>query len=89
MIMIIPSISGIVFILLALANLSIFIKQIQTKEGHVPSFVLGIGPLSGAAFLLTNPWGISGWWWMLLFLDIGLPVILIGIVTELLGKRRG
>ncbi len=87
--MIIASISAVAFLIVALANIAIFIKQIQTKEGNGPSFVLGIGPISGAVFLITNPWGISGWWWTVLFLDMGLSVILIGIVTELLEKRKG
>ncbi len=87
--MIIASISAILFIIVALANIAIFIKQIQVKEDNGPSFVMGIGPLSGAVFLFTNPWGISGGWWLILFLDIGFSVILIGIVIELLGKRKG
>jgi hypothetical protein len=38
------------------------------------------GPIAGCIFLAENPWHLSEWRWLLLFLDIGVSMLPVGLI---------
>jgi hypothetical protein len=43
------------------------------------------GPIAGCIFLAENPWHLSEWRWLLLFLDIGVSMLPVGLIIYIRG----
>jgi len=86
--MVVSIVAAFVFVIVVLANAQIMYMHLRSEEK--PSFIMVVGPVAGCIFLAENPWYLSEWRWLFLFLDISvsiLPFVLISYIGKLIFKK--
>lgn len=84
--MLVALIAVAIFVLVAVANLRTVIAANTTADARVSSPIFLIGPLAWIFFMAINPWELSGWWWLVMALDVGTLLLLAGVLIEIYEK---